>query len=62
LINGTRQIMSDKPRWNVYVRTVTLIAVTQMKFARTCIVLAAIIALGSFSRLVSRQLPAALDR
>jgi hypothetical protein len=31
------------------VRTVTLIAVTHMKFARTCIALAAIIAPGSFS-------------
>src|SRR6266487_1785253 len=33
------------------VRTVTLIAVSQMKFARICIVLAAIIAPGSFSLL-----------
>jgi tetratricopeptide (TPR) repeat protein len=31
------------------VRRVTLIAVTQMKFARTCVALAAIIASGSFS-------------
>jgi hypothetical protein len=33
-----------------------------MKFARICIALAAIMAVGSFSRPVSRQLPAALDR
>jgi Aspartyl protease/Tetratricopeptide repeat len=40
--------MSDKPRWNVTVRTITLMALTQMKFARTCVALAAIIAPASF--------------
>jgi hypothetical protein len=37
------------------VRTVTLIAVTQMKFARTCIALVAIIASGSFSGQATAQ-------
>jgi hypothetical protein len=41
--------MSDNYHGNVTVRTVTLIALTQMKFARTCVTLAAIIAPASFS-------------
>jgi hypothetical protein len=49
LADGTRRIMSDRPAGMCTVRTLTLIAVTQMKFARTCIALAAIIAPGSFS-------------
>jgi predicted aspartyl protease len=40
--------MSDNSRGNVTVRTVTLIALTQMKFARTCVALATIIAPASF--------------
>ncbi|HEV2718103.1 MAG TPA: aspartyl protease family protein [Terriglobales bacterium] len=41
--------MSDRPRGNVYVARCNVIAEIQMKFARTCIAVAAIIGLGSFA-------------
>jgi len=41
--------MSDRPRGNVYVARCNVIAEIQMKFARTCIAVAAIIGPGSFA-------------
>jgi hypothetical protein len=48
-----RQTPREYVRWTLH--TVTLVAETQMKFARTCIAVAAIIAPGSFSGQATSQ-------